>query len=300
LDRSDSLFHNAGQLGELEGALHALLESHYSVDILSEHQLQPRLREFPLLVIPDSASLEADFREAVLASVRAGGRLLLLGEQCARQFEPALGVRFDGPPVQMEARIITPEGSADTRGVWQKVTPTTARPLAYRYAAGDARTDGEVAATVAPCGKGKVGAVYGPVALAYEGAHHPGLRRFIGDLVRRLFPRPAVEVEPLPCVDIALRKTAAGQLSVHLLNLANAPRADRFPTIDVIPPVGPIRVRLRVPVRPRRVRWVPDGGRPKWSWEGGMLTATVPCLAVHGVLVVEEGRPAVDPGHRLP
>ena len=288
-DRSDSLFHNGGQLTELEGALHALLESHCSVDILAEHQLQPRLHEFPLVVIPDSHRLDQDFREAVLAYVKAGGKLLLLGEKCARLFEPALGVRFEGEPEQVEAKLPTPVGVADARGIWQKVTPTTARTIASRYPTRDARAGGEVAATVVSYDRGKIAAVYGPVALTYSNTHYPGLRRLVGDLVHRLFPRPAVEVEAPPYVDIAVRRTAAGQLSVHLLNLANAPRAERFATLDVVPATGPVTVRLRVPEKPRQVHWVPAGGRLKWSWDKGTLSVTVPRLEVHGVLVAEEG-----------
>ncbi|MGO8746705.1 MAG: hypothetical protein ACLQNE_12010, partial [Thermoguttaceae bacterium] len=44
-DRSDAVFTWFGCMDELEGTLHALLENHYSVDVLAEHQLQPRLKE---------------------------------------------------------------------------------------------------------------------------------------------------------------------------------------------------------------------------------------------------------------
>jgi hypothetical protein len=77
-----------GEFDELEGALHALLELHYSVDILAEHQVQTRLPEFPLVVIPDSGTLSIAFREAVIDYVEKGGSLLLLGEKCARLWLP--------------------------------------------------------------------------------------------------------------------------------------------------------------------------------------------------------------------
>ena len=56
---------------------------------------------------------------------------------------------------------------------------------------------------------------------------------------------------------------------------------------DCIPPLGPITVVLRVRKRPQRVRWVPGGGRVPWQWSKGLLTARVPKLDIHGVLVVE-------------
>ncbi len=92
-DRSDAVFSPWGDVFlELEGALHALLNLHYSVDILAEHQLGPRLKEFPLVVVPDSHKLTNEFRQALTDYVVAGGSLLLLGEKCARLFEPILGV----------------------------------------------------------------------------------------------------------------------------------------------------------------------------------------------------------------
>lgn len=48
-DKSEKIFSPlGGEFDDLEGALHALLELHYSVDILAEHQLEPRLKDLVL------------------------------------------------------------------------------------------------------------------------------------------------------------------------------------------------------------------------------------------------------------
>jgi hypothetical protein len=94
-DWSDRVFHYAGTTEPLEGTLHALLELAYSVDILAEHQLQPRMRDFPLIVVPDSYKLAEPFRRALLEYVEQGGGLLLLGDVVARAEhadDPAFGV----------------------------------------------------------------------------------------------------------------------------------------------------------------------------------------------------------------
>ena len=150
----------------------------------------------------------------------------------------------------------------------------------------DVRKGGEVAATVNAFGKGKVGAVYGPVASIYFRSHHPWLRDFIGSLTAELFPDPAVAVDGPPTLDIALRRTSDGRLSVHLLNTAGMPLPDRYGFTDSIPPVDGIRLTVRTSARPRSVTWVPEGGRLDWSWSDGRLEVTVPRLAIHGVVVV--------------
>ena len=287
-DRSDAVFHPGGCLDELEGALHALLELQYSVDVLAEHQLQPRLREFPLVVVPDSYRLEEPFRQALLAYARDGGSLLLLGQQCARLFPEALGVTMQGEPEQVDAELATPEGFVSVPGPWQRVRLGSAEAVAYRYATHDARRGGEVAATIASCGRGRVAATYGPTARAYFRTHHPALRSLVGDLARRLFPEPAVTVDAPSCVDISLRRTRGGQLSLHLLNLANAQRADRFLSTDCVPPAASIEARLRLACRPRAVHWEPGREALAWTWSEGTLAVSVPRLEIHGVVVVEE------------
>jgi len=305
-DRSDRVFAPwDAPTHDLDGALHALLETHYSVDILSEWNLQPRLHKFPLVVIPDSHKLSDGFRQALLAYVEQGGNLLLLGEKCARLFEPALGVRFEGEPTGTAADLVSETSIIGVPGVWQDVEATTATVIAYRYRGPgttsytDIREHGisqeyqplmekKVAATTIPRGEGQIAAVYGPVALAYYNSHHPYLRQFIAGIARRLFPDPAVEVNGPPCLEIALRRASDGRLSVHLMNLANNPHGGQYGFTDYIPPLGPILVRLRLPEKPQSVEWVPEGQKIKWKWSAGVLTATIPKMDIHGVLVVND------------
>ncbi|HSV72308.1 MAG TPA: alpha-amylase family protein [Chthonomonadales bacterium] len=286
-DRSDAVFTPYGTMDELEGALHALIESHYSVDILAEHQLEPRMAEFPLVVVPDSYKLADRFRAALLRYVRDGGSLLLLGEKCARLFASDLGVRLEGEPHQVGAELSTPLGVVNHNGVWQRVTLAGAEALAHRHPTRDTRTGGEVAATLASVGRGRIAAVWGPLALNHFRGHHPGTRKLVAAIAERLFPDPAFRLEGPASVEASLRRTPQGKLSLHLLNCTGMQVADRYLYTNDIPPVGPLTVKLRVAERPKAVRWVPDGGRLRWRWASGELTVTVPRLAIHGVLVVE-------------
>jgi len=287
-DRMDRVYSpSAGEFDDLEGALHALLELHYSVDILAEHQLRPRLSEFPLLVIPDSHKLDPKFQEAVVRYVEDGGSLLLLGEKCARLFQPLLGVRLIGDPRETSAELATPIGPVAVGGAWQEVAPSTAETVARRYPTRDFRPDGSPAATAASFGKGKVGAIFGPLALAFFRSHHPGLRLLFAGLVDRLFTAPQVEIDAAPTLDISLRRTADGRLTLHLLNRSGFPVPDRYSFIDSIPPIGPVKVDLKLETRPKSVLWMPDGTKVGWTWKDGRLQAIIPFVRVHGILVVD-------------
>ena len=288
-DKSDAVFSPWGDVFlELEGALHALLNLHYSVDILAEHQLLPRLKDYPLVVVPDSHKLTNDLRQALTDYAVGGGSLLLLGEKCARLFEPALGATLVGTPAKVAAELGSPaNGVTNADGVWQKVALTTARTAGHRFPTRDTRKDGEIAATVNAFGKGQVGAVYGPVASIYFRSHHPWLREFIGGLAAALFPDPLVKVEGPPGLDVSVRTTRDGRLSVHLLNTTGMPLPDRYGFTDFVPPLEGIKLAVRVPARPKAVTWVPDGGALDWSWADGSLKVTVPRLRIHAVIVWE-------------
>jgi beta-galactosidase GanA len=170
---------SADVLTDVEGALHVLLNLHYSVDVLAEHQLEPRLADYPLVVVPDAFKLTPEFRRALTAYVESGGKLLLLGEKCARLFEPILGVEFVGAPESREGELASLSGMTNAAGIWQKVKLTTALAAGFIHPTRDIRKGAEVAATVNAHGQGKVAAVYGPVASIYFRSHHPWLREFL-------------------------------------------------------------------------------------------------------------------------
>ena len=286
-DRADNgAFSQADSVNETRGALHALLELHYSVDILAEHQLAPRLREFPVVVIPDAPRLVQDFRRALLDYVDAGGSLVLLGEECARLFEPALGVKFEGTPNRGGVLVSGGQSVSWTNG-WQKVAPAGVRVIGQHHVTAETHAAEEPVATAVKRGKGRIAAVYGPVAPFLE-TLPVAIRELVGAVLRETLPQPAVEADAPATVDLALRRTRYGRLSVHFLNLAKVQRGENeFPTLGPFPAVGPFAVRLRTPRKPTAVRWEPGGRNVECSWHHGILTIVVPRLEIHGVAVIE-------------
>jgi hypothetical protein len=139
---------------------------------------------------------------------------------------------------------------------------------------------------VASLGDGMIGAAWGPVGEDFRQVHHPAARALIARLAERLLPEPMLEVDAPPHVDASLRRAQDGRLCVHLLNLSDAQRAEHYLACENVPTVGPIEVRLRLSEEPSEVTWEPDGDALEWSYDDGVLTATVPELHVHGALVI--------------
>jgi len=286
-DKTDRLFGGWGDLTRpVEGMLHALLELHYSVDIQAEHQLAAALGRYPLIVIPECHLIPDDLREALIRRAQRGGSLLLVGAEAARAFGDVLGVKMAGEPANAQAMYL--QGGDDLAwlgGTWQEVEPTTAQWVGRAYRSSDTRQDPSCAATVGRLGKGMVGAIYGPFGTVFRGFHNPVARRFLGDIMKRLFPRPALTVEAPPCVDVALRKKR-GDLLVQMVNASGMQVASDYPIIDYIPPVSNLVIELAIGKRPSRVCLEPGHESVRANWSRGRLRVRVRSLDIHSILVV--------------
>jgi hypothetical protein len=289
-DEADGAAFGRGSCRELtKGALDALLELHYSVDILSEHQILPRLHEFPVVVIPEAYKLTDTFRQSLLEYVQDGGSLVLLGSNCAKLFEGVLSVQFVGGSTQ-GAELTGGDGSrVSWADGWQQVTVAGARVIGERSVDVGGQLVREPAATVHTHGKGRIAALYGPVAWKYLQERPAVIREIVGTVVREAFPQPMITVDAPVHIDLAVRRTREGQLCVHFLNLARVQRGEtEFPPMDPYPAAEPFTVHLRVSDKPIAVRWEPEGQTLEWTWHEGTLTVVVPGLNIHGVLLVEE------------
>jgi len=274
-------------LRPVHGALHALLESGYSVDVLAEHQLQGRLAQYPLVVLPECQALAEGFREALGEYLAAGGSILCIGAEAAALFAGETGVRAVGEPTQQPAFLEGAGMLVRCDGTWLKVRAKGAKSLGLRYPTHDLRKGGEIAATVARRGKGRIAAIFGPVASVFRNTHHPALRAFIGRVAREVFPDPAVKLDAPPCVDMSLRRKD-GELLVHLANTVGMQMAEKFTVVDFVPSVGPIRLVVRLPKKPRKIVLVGEKGKLRTRWGRGRLHLTLDRLDVHAVVAIEE------------
>jgi Hypothetical glycosyl hydrolase 6 len=89
---SPRLFHWAGSNGVsvLRQALTQILQNQYGVQILSEHHLNGKMTDWPVIIVPGWKHLEPDFRDELAAYANSGGKLLLIGSGPSRLFEAEL------------------------------------------------------------------------------------------------------------------------------------------------------------------------------------------------------------------
>jgi hypothetical protein len=145
----------------------------------------------------------------------------------------------------------------------------------------------QVLATRRAVGKGAIVAVYGPLFRNYYSMHNPPLRELVGNLVDGLGITWTATVEGPPQLEMVLRQKN-GKLLVNLLNRGSGETFSPSRVIlEELPPIEHVVVRVRRDSKPHSVTTVPADARLDWSYRNGWVTANVPKVEVHRVVVVE-------------
>ena len=109
--------------------------------------------------------------------------------------------------------------------------------------------------------------------------------------MKRLFPKPQVSVDAPVGVEFVARQRG-GRLLLHFINRASGnPTRPCQGMIEEIPPLGPVRLSIRLAREPRKVTWhFEDPAVLAWQWRsekggsGGRLDVTIAKVEIHGVL----------------
>lgn len=288
MDRMGRLYSGSAyptEYNAIQGILQALLELHYSVDILPEHRILGRMSEYPLIVLPECEILTDELQGSLLDFVLNGGSLLAIGARTAGIFKDHLGVRFDGDPAEASMFVRSGEMLGWLGGLWQDVTRVSAKSVGTRFPTSNTRRNGGCAATANNVGKGLIGAIYGSLGDGYYNSHMPAVRNFLGDVVSHLF-QPMVDISGPPCIDVTLRRKD-GKMMIHLANTAGIQTSAQHTVVDFVPPVGPVELVVHLPEQPERVLLVPRDVRISSVWDDCGLHVKVPELRVHSVIVLE-------------
>ena len=283
-----SLYGTAAAMQPVEGALHALLENHYHVDILNEDALLRRLDEYPVVVVAEQTNLPRGVVKALEEYARAGGRLVVSGVEVARTFKDVLGVKAVGKPYDGPAHVPADKGAVMVAGPWRKVMLQSAKELTPLLSHQEPEMDelGMPAATLNKVGRGSVAAIHGPAFAEYAKTHYPRLRSFLGSVLRAAAGKQYVELQAPPSVHMTLR-TKGQKLLVHLYNLGASPSlSPGNHAVEEVPTVGPLKLRIKWPEKPKQVSLSPDKSGLKWSYRRGVIEAQIEALDIHSVLVV--------------
>jgi len=279
-----------GELEPMKGVLQSLLNSQYSVEIVSEHHLiNGRLGEYPLIVVPEWGSLDPGFRVELLNYVRNGGNLLLIGTEAASLFSDELGIEFSGDLEECQAQWLEHNGrlAGYSNNLFRPVRLREgAQAIGRLYPDNDPVGPANTAASIAVYGKGKIAATYFNYGERYlHGANYVA-RSFLNELVHLLFPKPLVEVTGSHELDVTTNRIE-GKLAVNLVNTSGPHANPNIFTFDEIPAIGQLEILIRQPTKPSRVTLEPEGRVLDYTYDEGEIRISLRRLEIHEVIVVE-------------
>jgi alpha-L-fucosidase len=100
------LFNYGEAVQPVEGALHALLETGRSADILTEDAAPRRMGDYALVVVPEQTRLSPSIIAALEGFAQAGGHVLLSGAHLATDCPTLVGAEPEGAPITGQATYL--------------------------------------------------------------------------------------------------------------------------------------------------------------------------------------------------
>ena len=240
--------------------LFTLASAKYSTELLSEHSLTGRMKDYPLIVIPNWSYLEPAFKKELMDYVQNGGQLLLVGPKPAALFAAELDVK-----IEADDSALKPGRRADPSTDPQ--VKITLGPKAERVDIA-IKAENQViftdpGASLAHVGKGQIAAVY---------SSKPAGPLLTG-VASRLFPAPMVEVIKARLRDVVINRLN-GKLAISIIGFDEKPQ-------------GPAEISIRLPAAPQKLTLQPANIPLTFKYENGKATATIPKLELLDIVMVD-------------
>jgi hypothetical protein len=93
-----------------------------------------------------------------------------------------------------------------------------------------------------------------------------------------------VEVTGSDFVEVVLQ---GAKKIVHLINAAGQMENTRYFIFDEIPPIGPLKVVLRIDHEPVTVTLEPGASEVSWRYEDGAVYVEMPSVDIHRMVVAQ-------------
>ena len=289
--RGNGVYDYGEVLNPLRGAHQALQELHYLFDIVDEETLSIKISRYKAVVLAEQNALPRKLLDELREYVAGGGSLVVTGRTAEDEpwwLREVVGVNveeYDGIPA---ALVCVGEEALPVNKAWHRVRPMGAEELAALNKRGNEGFEplGYPAATLNRYGRGRVLYVATDLFGCYWHEQYPGLRRFIGLLVRYVLPR-SIEVEAPPTVEVTLRRRDR-DLIVNLCNLSvGKDLSGNSFYVEYIPPVYNVCFKLRLAEAPKKIRTIPGGQRIEWEYRDGVFSARLRRLDIHVAILIK-------------
>jgi len=267
------------------GVLNALLYSQLPTEILQEHHLKGRTKEYPLIVIPEWKKIDQQLRAELVEYVQQGGNLLVIGSETVKIFEKELGVKLN-PTTQSIPFWGFDNLISGTKATFQPFEAlATTRTFGQWYSQEDKHFTQGAVASIASLGKGKIAGVYFNFGEQHFKRETYVGRDFISALVLQLF-QPQVKVSGSKAINVVLNQKQKSTF-VNLINMTGNHANKAIHSSDEIPPLYNLRVAVKTSQRPRQIVLQPENKSIAFAYKNGESVFIISKLAIHSIVEIK-------------
>jgi hypothetical protein len=272
----------------LKGSLNILLDSQLPAEILMDHQLSDRIKNYPVLVLPEWEGIDPLQKEALLAYVKDGGNLIVIGAKATDDFSEQLGIQKTTGFLK-DSLIYA--GIADEiirlKSDFRQVRPAAGtHTVGSHYREDDLRFKADSPlATVSSFGKGKIAGVYLNMGEFYTRNKNLLMPALIKSILANMDVKLLSTVSGSSNVHQVIA-SKNGKTYVHLINTSGPHDNPNVMVYEEVPALGNITVNLRASAAPKNVRLQPGNMPLKYKYSNGNITIPVPQVAIHTILEV--------------
>lgn len=270
------------------GAINGILNNGRSAEFILTHQAT-NLKDYAVLVLPDTELLEQDLKEKLTEYVKNGGTLFLAGSHSIKNFKEELSLKTikDGcGTINNSYSIETIDGVADIHGSYVEVETENIQPLCYVTKGEYTKRPEKIVCLFGKnYGGGRFVAGTFDVFFNYEKSRNSILRKLIDNAITS--ENGKVKIEGTKYVETVLTEKD-GLRMLNLINISGEHRDLAVGNFDEILPIYSIKVQFVCPYKPKKLKAYPENNEISFDYIDGRVCFTLDKLEIHTVIVAEK------------
>ncbi|MCC6289368.1 MAG: beta-galactosidase trimerization domain-containing protein [Chitinophagaceae bacterium] len=284
---NSGLYNSHGQEA-IKGILNLLLDCHYPVDILMDHQLPGSIQKYPLLIIPEWEHIDPATRQQLQQYVQNGGKLLITGASATVDFAAMLGVQFE-QPVKKDGLFAGLDGEIILMGTnyMQAKQIKALKTFGTQITADDWRfSTHNFLASITESGKGKAAGIYIDMGDFYNRNQNGLLKNLMQKVIAELVPSFISTLPgPEPVHQVIRRKN--NKLYIHLINAGGEHNNPNVLAYEKLTPLENIAVKLQIK-QPKEIRLQPGNKKIPFTYNNHSALLKVPKIEAYSILEVAD------------
>lgn len=285
---SGGLYTGHGQEA-LKGNLNILLDGRLSSEILMDHQLDGKMAEYPVLILPEWKTIDPVMVKNLIKYVELGGNLVIVGAEATQSWQKQLGVDVIGD-IHQDANFMIGFKNKII-GIISDFLPVKEHKgttvIGSHYTADDLRFKGQFpVATIKKLGKGKIAGIYLNIGSHYNKYQSDFLPELIENILSQMTSGLLLKVSGSNKIHQVVSEKK-GKKYIHLINTSGAHNNPNVAVYDEVLPVPNVSIQFKMNKTPQKVLLQPGNKEIAYEFKNQILQLNLPKVDLYTIIEIE-------------